>query len=297
MEEKPWNYKDDLCIIGARDLYLATGDAYWNTQILDKAHWLMRQDGTVANWAENESNIDKVSFGKSLRILQELTDDPRYAAAVQKAYKMLEKYPRTNTGNFWHKDIYPNQVWLDGLYMGMPFYAQCLLDTGDDHWDDIIDQFVSADLLLWDSDRQLYMHACDCSGKAEWANPVTGKSPAVWLRAEGWFLMALCDTYELAKEKTSRAEVLSVMLKKALDGILAYQVPQTKMLLQVVDRQDLQDNYSETSGSAMVAYALMKGARLGMIAENYGVIGSEMLDGIRDTYLKAKDGKWGLHGI
>ena len=297
LTEKAWNYKDDLCVIGANDLARVTGDDRWNQPILDHTSCLMRPDGSVVNWQKGEHNLDKVSFGKSLSILRDLTGDPRFAAAVQQAFHMLDDYPRTESGNFWHKDIYPDQVWLDGLYMVMPFYARCLADTGEDRWDDILDQFQNAHRLLWNESLGLYMHANDCSRKAEWADPVAGKSPAVWLRAEGWFLMALADTYELAREHTSRASELIPLLKNALDGILPYQVPQTKMFLQVVDRADLPGNYSETSGSAMVAYSLMKGARLEMLPETYGELGSCILDGIRDTYLKEESGRLHLHGI
>ncbi len=118
---------------------------------------------------------------------------------MERAYRILADYPRTVTGNFWHKDIYPDQVWLDGLYMGMPFYAACLAENGENHWDDILDQFTAAHKLLWDEQLGLYRHANDCSRKMEWADPITGQSPVVWLRAEGWFLMALADTYEIAK--------------------------------------------------------------------------------------------------
>ena len=211
--------------------------------------------------------------------------------------RLLADYPRTVTGNFWHKDIYPDQVWLDGLYMGMPFYAACLAENGENHWDDILDQFTAAHKLLWDEQLGLYRHANDCSRKMEWADPITGQSPVVWLRAEGWFLMALADTYEIAKDRTPRAGELCPLLKNALDHLLPYQVADTGMFLQVVDRADLTGNYSETSGSAMVAYALMKGARLGMLPPEYGEKGSRVLDGIRDTYLKKGEQGWELHGI
>ena len=297
LNDKPWNYKDDLCVVGAYDLYTATGDTRWLAPITDNAHYLVGEDGTVVNWSLGESNLDKVSFGKSLRILRDLTGDPRYAQGVENAFQMLDHYPRTETGNFWHKDIYPNQVWLDGLYMGMPFYAACLAETNNDRWDDILDQFASAHALLWDETLGLYRHANDCSRKAEWADQVTGKSPAVWLRAEGWWLMALADTYEIARNHTPRARELSLLLKNALDGLLPYQVPETKMFLQVVDRSDLEGNYSEVSGSAMVSYALMKGARLGMLPAWYAETGSAILDGIQETYLQETPGGYALYGI
>lgn len=298
LEEKAWNYKDDLCVIGASMLAEATGDASWNRCIAENGHWLVKEDGSVANWKEGENNIDKISFGKSLRILRDLTGDKRYGDAVKRAYEFLESYPRTVTGNFWHKDIYPNQVWLDGLYMAMPFYAKTLTETGEEEkWDDIIDQFQSAHRLLWDEKLGLYIHGCDVSRKADWADPVTGRSQAVWLRAEGWFLMALADVYELAKEHTSRAEELKELLEQAVAGIMKYQHKESRMFYQCVDHAETEGNYLETSGSAMVAYTLMKGARLGMLEKSCWDEGAEVLEGIRKTYLvKAEDG-YHLDGI
>ena len=297
LAEKPWNYKDDLCVIGASCLAQATGDDRWNRYIVKNGRWLVGEDGSVANWKEGENNIDKVSFGKSLRILRDLTGDERYGRAVEKAFAFLEQYPRTSTGNFWHKDIYPNQVWLDGLYMAMPFYAGCLAENGEDRWDDILDQFASVHRLLWKEEAGLYLHACDVSRKADWADPVTGCSPAVWLRAEGWFLMALADTFEVARDHTARAGELVTLLKDAVEGILPYQDPATGMFFQVVDQAGFPGNYPETSGSAMVAYALMKGARLGMLDASWANKGSRILDGIGNTYLRQEADGWHLYGI
>ena len=282
LEKALWNYKIDLCVMGASYLAQATGDEKWNQYIKDNGKWLVKEDGSVANWEGAEHNIDKVSFGKSLRILRDLTGDERYGEGVKKAYGFLDDYPRTETGNFWHKDIYPNQVWLDGLYMAMPFYARCLTETGEDKWDDILDQFQSAHRLLWDQKKGLYIHGCDVSRKADWADPDTGRSPAVWLRAEAWFLMALADTYELAKGHTDRAEELTELLQRTVDGLLPYQDESSNMFLQVVDMPKLPGNYPETSGSAMTAYALMKGARLGMLPASMGEKGSQIIDGVRN---------------
>ncbi len=297
LEEKAWNYKDDLCVIGASYLAEATGDGKWNDYIRANSGWLMAADGKVTNWKEGEHNIDKVSFGRSLRILRDLTGDDRYGKGVQKAFDFLKDYPRTETGNFWHKDIYPHQVWLDGLYMAMPFYAKTLVETGEKGWDDIIDQFLSAHELLWDESLKLYVHGCDVSRKADWAHPVTGRSGAVWLRAEGWYLMALADVYELARERTPRAGELAMLLENGVRGLLKYQDKDIKMFYQVVDKADFPGNYPETSGSAMAAYALMKGARLGILQEEYGRIGSQILDGIRSTYLRREGDGFRLYGI
>ena len=297
LEMKPWNYKDDLCVIGASYMAKATGGGKWNDYITANSRWLMGEDGKVANWNEGEHNIDKVSFGRSLRILRDLTGDDRYEKAVKKAFDFLKDYPRTETGNFWHKDIYPNQVWLDGLYMAMPFYAKTLAETGQDGWDDIVDQFLSAHRLLWDESLGLYVHGCDISRKADWADPATGRSTSVWLRAEGWYLMALADVYELAEDRTCRAGELAELLENGIEGLLKYQDKATGMFYQVVDKADFPGNYLETSGSAMAAYALMKGVRLGILHKGHGEIGSRILDGICNTYLKREEDGCHLYGI
>ena len=298
LQEKSWNYKDDLCVIGAYDLYQATGDGSFVESLPSLAGYLLGTDGSIANWGKGEHNIDKISFGKSLWILYQLTGEEKYARAARMLYENLMDYPRTETGNFWHKDIYPHQVWLDGLYMGQPFYAACLARyQADAQWDDILDQFQAADQLLWEESLGLYLHACDCSRSMDWADKVTGKSPCVWLRAEGWYLMALCDVYEIAKGRTPRGEELALLLQKAISGILPYQQEETRMFLQIVDRADLKDNYSETSGSAMVAYALMKGSRLGMLPETDFARGREILEGIEKTYLKEEEDGYHLYGI
>lgn len=299
LREKPWNYKDDLCVTGAVCLAEATGDTRWIRAVKDSGRWLLKEDGRIVNWREEEHNIDKISFGRSLLTLWRVTGEKRYKAAADHVYGQLAHYPRTETGNFWHKDIYPDQVWLDGLYMAMPFYAQVLAGTGagEEQWEDIIDQFQSTHRLLWEDALGLYVHGCDVSRKADWADPVTGRSQAVWLRAEGWYLMALADVYELALERTERAGELAALLKKGLDGILPYQDGQTKMFYQVVDQPALAGNYPETSGSAMIAYALMKGTRLKILDGWYGERGSEILDGICATYLKREEGICHLYGI
>ena len=131
----------------------------------------------------------------------------------------------------------------------------------------------------------------------EWCNKESGKSKCVWLRAEGWFLMAMVDTYEIARKHTKLSENLIPMLKNAIDRLLVYKDEKTNMFYQLVDEKNMEGNYPETSGSAMVAYALMKGERLGMLRAGYGKIGEEILDGIRRTYLKSEDGFLHLYGI
>ena len=296
LDKQKWNYKDDIIMVGYDYLARSSGDNSWREAIFSSERYLIRPDGSVINLQKD--NIDKISFGKSLRILRDLTGDARLVKAVDTVYSLLSTYPRTKEGNFWHKDIYPDQVWLDGLYMGQPFYAAMIEERGEDEkWEDCIGQFKSAHQLLWDEERGLYVHANDTSRKEEWCDKATGKSRCVWLRAEGWYLMALVDVYEIARRCTPLASVLKDILSSAVDPLLSYLDEESNMLLQLVDMKSEKGNYPETSGSAMVAYALMKGERLGMLEKGYGDKGEKILEGIRRTYLKNEDGTLHLYGI
>lgn len=283
---KGWNYKDDITILGAYDLFCASGDFSYRDEIIRLTEGVLVPDGKL-----KEHNLDFVSAAKTDIILGKLTGEARYQKRLLDKQESLKTHPRTKTGNFWHKQIYPYQVWLDGLYMAMPIYLQ---DPSNE--EDTIRQFENVRKYLFDEKLQLYYHAWDESRAEEWADPETGKSPCVWLRAEGWYLMALCDCYELVQKQKNR-DYLVQLLQEAVEGILPYQDEKTKMFYQLVDLAAMPGNYPEVSGSAMVAYALMKGKRLGMLPDWAYAKGVEILEGIADTYLKEKDGRLTLEGI
>lgn len=301
---KRWNYKDDLMVVGAYDIYYANKDEFYKNIIPKMAEHLLLE------FTENdEYNLDSISAGKTDIIFQLITDDKqcgleidktkvsdqssddKYKKRLQQKLERLKSHPRTQSNNFWHKNIYPNQVWLDGLYMCMPVFLQDSLNE-----DDAINQFKNVRKYLFDDTIRLYYHAWNEDKKQYWANKESGLSKSVWLRGEGWFLMALVDCYELVKKKSSK-NLLKTLLKEAIDGILQYQDKESKMFLQVVDQKDLVGNYAEVSGSAMVAYTLMKGSRLEMLDTQYWRIGEEILGAIANTYLHEKDGKLILDGI
>ncbi len=283
---KGWNYKDDIMMVGAYDLFCASGDFSYRDEIIRLTDGLLPPDGKL-----KEHNLDFVSAGKTDIILGKLTGEVRYQKRLLDKQESLKTHPRTRNGNFWHKQIYPYQVWLDGLYMAMPIYLQ---DSSNE--EDAVRQFENVRKYLFDDKLQLYFHGWDESRAEEWADPETGLSPCVWLRAEGWYLMALCDCYELMG-KQEHKDFLAQLLKEAVDGILPYQDKKTRMFYQLADLVTMPGNYPEVSGSAMVAYALMKGQRLGMLPDGAYEKGAEVLEGIADTYLKEYDGRLVLEGI
>lgn len=292
-----WNYKHDLCVMGADRLYQATGEGAFRQAVLAAAPWLVDLQGNLCAWTPAEFNADKISFGKSLSVLFRYTGDLTYQELMHQVYTSLARYPRTSKGGFWHKDIYPHQVWLDGLYMILPFYAERAGANLNRIYSDIIDQFRAAKQVLFDARSNLYLHAYDESRREAWADPVTGRSPCVWMRAVGWHLMALADCYEVMKRSGFDCESLAQLLLEALDGLWPYLDVDSGMFLQLVDRADLPGNYPETSGSAMVAYACLKGSRLGMLSPHYAVRGHVMLEAIKRNNLREVCGQLHLYGI
>ena len=291
-----WNYKDDITMLGEELLLRVTGEDVYRQSILKAGEALVTPEGRLRHWDDDVHNLDFVSLGKSLWVLYRLTGNETIHDEIRRVRRTLAGHPRTSTGNYWHKNIYPHQVWLDGLYMGLPFQAQCDLDSGAEDFSDILNQFRQVRAHHYVPETGLYLHAWDESRAMDWCDPATGLSRCYWLRAEGWLLIAMCDCYELLRDKTPDAALFTALLREALEGILRYQDPETKMFRQLIDRKDLPDNYLETSGSAMVACALLKGARLGMLDKACAAQGADILEGIRRTYLTDTQPPV-LHGI
>ena len=205
--------------------------------------------------------------------------------------------PRTKEGNFWHKKIYPNQVWLDGLYMAQPYYMEYENRfNGRKNYEDIFTQFFNVEKNQKDPKTGLYYHAYDSERCMFWADKETGLSQNFWLRALGWFSMALLDTLTLADTAYPDYGHLLKMYQDLIDSMLRFQSPEG-MWYQVPNFPGREQNYLETSGSAIMAYCLMKGARLGYLPQTYRENGVRAFMGICDKYLSAVDGAMSLGGI
>ena len=209
--------------------------------------------------------------------------------------------PRCESGNFWHKDIYPNQVWLDGMYMGQPFYMEYETRFNDrKNYDDIFSQFKFVIENMKNPLNGLYYHAIDTSKQMFWCDKVTGLSQNIWLRAIGWYSMALLDTLDKVDNSDHKYDKECRMLQDAyvdlMNAMIRYQ-DESGMWYQVVNFGGMERNYLETSGSSIMAYSLLKGVRLGFLPESYRVYGEKAIDGICKRYLKEKDGEMSLGGI
>lgn len=294
-----WNYIDGCMVKALLDLYHITKEEKYLAFADSFIDYFVQEDGSINSYDPEECNIDNVNAGKTLFDLYNLTGKEKYRKAIDTVYSQLKLQPRTSSNNFWHKMIYPNQIWLDGLYMAQPFYMQYELTyNGGKNCQDSIQQFLHVRELMRDTRNGLYYHAYDDSRQSFWCDKVTGLSDNFWLRALGWFAMALIDTAEIMPESLAaeKAQLLAIY-QELIDAMLPYQDEETGMWYQVVNRGGIAPNYLETSGSAIFAYAIMKSVRLGFLNESYFQYGRKAFDGICKKYLSEEDGELQLGGI
>lgn len=279
---KDWCYEDGVVLLGSFRLYKQKKDKKYLdfcTNYFDKN---IDENGGMINYTKDDHNIDNIQAGTALYYVNEIHYVPKYELAIKKLEEQLKEQPRTSNGSFWHKDRYPNQVWLDGLFMGMPFYT---LLAEKEHSakmkNDITEQFVRLNDTNWDPEQKVYMHCYDETKSMQWADPNHGRSPHVWLRSVGWLAMASVDVCDIMKDSIDITHVGKIkgILRQCIDSMFPSQDPETKMWkdLPLVDDPK---NYLEVSGSVMLAYAMMKGARLGLLPKEYMEKGVECFEGI-----------------
>jgi len=302
LEKKPpkWNYIDGCMIKAILDLYYATNNKKYLNFAKDFVDFFVSDDGKILGYDAEEYNCDNINMGKVLFDLYEIFGEDKYRLALDLQYSQLEGQPRINAGNFWHKLIYPNQVWLDGLYMVQPFYLEYEARFGgtNNGVDDSIKQFQNAATAMKDAQTGLFYHGYDESKEMFWANKATGLSQNFWSRSMGWYSMALVDTAEkLGAEHTAQVDILTGQLKQLLDALLKVQDSDSKLFYQVTDKGHLEGNYLETSGSCAIAYSMMKGARLGYLPDEYFNHGLEIFHGVMKHKLVLDDGVFSLKDI
>lgn len=293
-----WNYIDGCMIKAVLEMYAITGDKDYLEFADEFIDYRVREDGSIDGYDVEELNIDNVNAGKTLFELYDLTGKEKYRKAIDLVYSQIEKMPRTREGNFWHKNIYPNQVWLDGLYMCQPFYMEYETRyNGKKNCGDIYGQFETVVRQMRDSETGLYYHAYDSSKEMFWCDKVTGLSQNFWLRALGWYSMALLDTMDKAdQEDVEEIGKMKRVFRELIDSMVKYQ-DESGMWYQVVNFGGMEGNYLETSGSAIFAYAILKGVRLEYLEESYRSCGVRAFEGICERYLHIEEGNMSLGGI
>lgn len=295
-----WNYIDGCMITGILELYEITGEARYLDFADRFLSGFVEEDGSIRTYDVEEYSLDNVNPAKNLITMYGLTGKEKYRKAIELVRSQLSTMPRTPEGNFWHKLIYPNQVWLDGIYMALPFYMEYekRFDAQKD-CQDICRQIANVEIRMRDPKTGLYYHGYDASRKMYWADPDTGCSPNFWLRAEGWFIRGLVDVLEIMKDLPMQAESVHLqhMLLDLAKALSKYQDP-SGLWYQLIALPELEGNYLETSGTALISAALLKAVRLGFLPESFRAIGEKAFYGIVDHRLtKNADGTPCVTGI
>lgn len=280
-----WTYPSAIVLDGAEQLYTKTGKKEYYDYIRGFGEKLIKEDGTILTYELEKYNIDLLNSGNVLLYLYEKEKKEKYLKALQTLRLQITGQPRTNEGSFWHKKIYPYQVWLDGLYMGMPFYAHYTKDfsKGNDAtkaYDDIIFQFDSVQKNLLDKKTGLLYHAWDESKKEAWADKESGLSPNFWGRAMGWYGMAMVDVLDyLPQNHPGRARLISY-IKSFSDAIIKVQDKNSGLWYQVLDKPLENGNYEEATASAMFVYTMIKAVNKGYLPQSYKVYAKKGYHGI-----------------
>ena len=298
MGKKPhWNYIDGCMVCAFMEIAEITGNRKYSDFVEEFIDYYVNEDGSIRGYDKEKYNLDDVNEGRVLFPLYKKTGKEKYRLAIELQNSQLRDQPRTSTGNFWHKLIYPNQIWLDGLYMAQVFAAMYAKEFGGKDYSDLLMQIKNVRKYMFDEQAKLFYHGLDCSKTIFWADKETGLSKNFWLRAIGWFTVSMVDIISIVDDEETKAEITKIF-RETIDGILQYRHKESGMYYQVVNMGHREGNYLETSGSSMISYAVMKGARIGALPKEYWQLGKETFDGIKERYLTiSDDGTLNLSGI
>ena len=290
--KKPrWGYTHGLVVKSMLEEWKHTGDtAYYNYAKI-YADSLIDTDGKIKTMKYLSFNIDNINAGKILFDFYEKTGDGRYKVAMDTLRKQLAEQPRTSEGGFWHKKVYPFQMWLDGLYMGEPYYAEYTATFDADNtqaYADIVNQFLLVAKRTYDKETGLYRHAWDEIKALPWSDK-SGRAPHVWGRALGWYMMAIVDVLDYLPESQPGRDKMITILQNIVKNLAKYQDPKTGAWCQVIDQTGREGNYLEMSCTPMYAYAIAKGVRKGYLDPSALEMAKKAYQGILDNFIKVDE--------
>ena len=317
--EGKWAYEEGVLLDGIAAEWHTTADGDYFHYIKASVDKYVTPDGTITGYKPDGHTLDDIEMGRATLLLYRVTQDARYAKAAKFLEEQLAQQPRTASGGYWHKQIYPNQMWLDGAYMAEPFraaYAATFQQPKD--FDDIAKQLLLMDEHMRDERTGLLRHGWDESKKMPWADRQTGLSPEVWGRAMGWYVMALVDVLDWFPADHPQRAALVTALNRNVASILKLQDPSSGLWWQVMSHaphhgltmakqpdgsirlgalRAEDGNYLEASASCMFTYAIAKGVRLGYVPQSDGAAAKKAWEGIQKHFITDnRDGTVTLHG-
>ena len=292
-----WNYEQGLILRAVETVWARTQTPTYYNYIKGKTDYFVNNAGTINTYDLTSYNLDNIASGRALHFLYKQTGLDKYKLAADKLRSQLASQPRTSDGGFWHKQVYPYQMWLDGLFMAEPFYAEYASLYEQNALRDVAKQFILIEQHARDTTTGLLYHGWNENKAQAWANPITGCSPNVWGRAMGWYAMGLVDVIEFFPNSSAERDSLLAIWQRLALAITNYQDVESGLWYQVMDKQDSIGNYEEASASCMFVYALAKAARLGYSDGNARVIAQKAYEGILSTFVVTDvQGKAHLNG-
>jgi unsaturated rhamnogalacturonyl hydrolase len=276
-----WDYTAGVVLLAIQRVGAASRNARMLSYVKENMDRFIQPDGSITGYQLDEFNLDQIAQGRLLFPLWQRTKDARYRKAAEHLREQLRRHPRTSEGGFWHKQVYPQQMWLDGLYMAEPFYAEYARTFGEpDAFDDVAKQFLLVARHTRDPRTGLMYHGWDAAKTQRWADTATGLSANFWGRAVGWYAVAAVEVLDyLPRTHRDRAAVVATLGDVAA-AVARVQDPVTGLWWQVLDQPNRAGNYLEASASSMFVYALAKAARLGYIDARYRDTAARGFEGI-----------------
>jgi unsaturated rhamnogalacturonyl hydrolase len=299
MAQSRWHYKHGLLFQGVYHLWQRTGNGRYWQQLASYVDRYVADSGEIKSYREEEYNIDQIRPGTLLFPLYRETAEPRYRQAIERLREQLRNHPRTREGGFWHKNIYPFQMWLDGIYMGSVFYAEYGAAFDEPEvFDDVAFQISTIEKHTRDPRSGLLYHAWDESRMMAWANPKTGCSAHFWSRAIGWFVMALVDVLEIFPPDHPACPEFVAILERTLTAVSRYQDQTTGLWWQIIDQGTRPGNYLEASGTSMFIYAIARGLQNGYLDKKWLPIAKNAFSGlVNHLVTEDETGYIDLHGV
>jgi unsaturated rhamnogalacturonyl hydrolase len=263
-----WNYELGTLLEGMDSVWLSDVDPRYFNYIKSSIDALVTPDGSIPTLKPDEHQLDNILLGRQLLFLYGVTQNKRYLTAATFLWNQLDAQPRNAEGGYWHKQRYPNQMWLDGLYMAEPFRAEyASISHHPEEFADITKEFVLMEQHARDAKTGLLYHGWDASKLERWANAQTGDSSEFWARGMGWYMMALVDTLDFYPEgDVGRAQLIAILRREAV-AITRFQDKKTGLWYDVMNKSGEKGNYFESSSACMFVYALAKGVRRGYLPD------------------------------
>jgi len=293
-----WAYEEGVLWKGLESCWYNTGDARYYKYIQHFMDRLVDKEGNILTYKMEDYNLDNILCGRLLLLLYKVSNQEKYYKAAQVLRRQLREQPRTPEGSFWHKKRYTQQVWLDGLYMAQPFFAEWAATFHEDSaFNDIARQLVLIEKHTRDAKTGLLYHGWDASKQERWADKATGHSSNFWARAMGWYGMALVDVLDYFPVHHPGRKQLLAILDRYASAVAKVQDPSTGLWWDVLDKGGAPGNFPEASASCMFVYTLEKGVRMGWLPLSYRAVAKKGYAGVLKKFVnKGADGSEVLEG-